>query len=99
MSLESYNALLRILRNLELFEEIFDDLDAGEAPLHCITGIVDGKPKIDVILPSHSGFYFMKHLEPPEIREGVMNDYLEEYMTPGGFDLPALINDDYFTAI
>lgn len=99
MSLESYSALFRVGRNLELFEEIFDDLDAGEAPLHCVTGIVDGKPKIDVIIPSHSGFYFIKHLEPPEIRESVMNDYLEDYMTPGGFDLPALINDDYFTAI
>jgi hypothetical protein len=99
VSVESYNALLRVGRNLELFEEIFDDLDAGATPLHCITGIVDGKPKIDVIIPSHPGFYFRKDLERPEIRESVMNDYLEDYMTPGGFDLPALINDDYFTAI
>lgn len=28
-----------------------------------------------------------------------MSDYLEDYMTPDGFDLPALMNDDYFEAI
>jgi hypothetical protein len=99
MSVESYNALLRVGRNLELFEEIFHHLDAGATPLHCVTGIVDGKPKIDVIIPSHSGFYFRKELEPPETKESALNDYLEDYMTPDAFDLPALINDDYFTAI
>lgn len=99
MTVEAYNALLRVGRNLELFEELFNDLEAGVTPLHCVTGIVDGNPKIDVIIPSHSGFYFRKHLERPEIRERVMNDYLEDYTTPGGFDLPALINDDYFAAI
>ena len=98
MSVQSYNALLRLGRDLELFEEIFDDLNASANPLYCVTGIVAGKPKIDVVVPSQPGFKFLRHLEPPEIG-GFMSDYLEDYLTPAGLDLPALINDDYFTAI
>lgn len=99
LSVQSYNALLRLGRDLELFEEIFDDLGAGATPLYCVTGIIDGKPKIDVVVQSQPGFYFLKHLEPPETFGRFMNDYLEDYLTPAGLDLPALINDDYFTAI
>lgn len=99
MSVQSYNTLLRLGRDLELFEEIFDDLGAGANPLHCVTGIVDGKPKIDLVVQSQPGFHFLRHLEPPEITGRFMSDYLEDYLTPAGLNLPALINDDYFTAI
>ncbi len=98
MSVESYTALTRLGRHLELFEEIFAQFDGGANPVCCITPIIDGKPKIDIIT-DHSPLILGKHQGHPKIREGVMSDYLEDYMTAGGFNLPALINDDYFDAI
>lgn len=98
MSVESYMALTRLGRHLELFEEIFAYFDAGANPMCCITPIVDGTPEVDIIT-DHSPLIFSKHQGHPNIGEGVMADYLEDYRMPEGFDLPALINDDYFGAI
>ena len=98
MSVDSYVALTRLGRHLELFEEIFAQFDAGANPMCCITPIVDGKPKID-ITTDHSPLILSKHQGHLKTGEGVMSDYLEDYMTIDGFNLPALINDDYFSAI
>ena len=98
MSVDSYRALERLGRHRELFDEIFAQCDAGPNPLCCITPIVDGKPKIELI-GDHSPMTLSKYRAHPNLGEGVMRDYLEDYFTPEGFKLPALINDDYFRAI
>jgi hypothetical protein len=98
MSVESYTALARLGRHLELFEEIFAQFNAGVNPMCCITPIVDGKSEIDIVT-DHSPLILSRHQGHPKIAEGIMSDYLEDYMTPEGFNLPALINDDYFDAI
>jgi hypothetical protein len=98
MSVESYIALERLGRHPELFKEIFAQFNAGANPLCCITPIVDGKPQIDVIT-DHSPMTLSKHQGHPKLGERVMRDYLEDYITREGFNLPSLINDDYFRAI
>jgi len=89
----AYFSMMRLGRHMELFEEIFEQFHASANPICCITQVVDGKPKIDITT----------NLSPltlsEDLGEGKMNDWLEDYMTPEGFDLPALINDDYFVAI
>jgi hypothetical protein len=73
--------------------------DAGQNPLYCLTGIEDGKPKDNTVLLRQPGFLFRQQLEPQRDKDAPMPDYLEEYLTPNGFDLAALFNDDYFSAI
>jgi hypothetical protein len=93
-----YMALVRQGRSLEVFEEVFENHDASHNPMCCITAIVDGVPEIDLTI-NHEPFIVSKHQGHPKLGSGVMSDYLEKYMTPRGFDLPLLINDDYFKAI
>lgn len=47
LSYETYLDMAREGRQLEVFEDIFKALDAPDDPMTCITGIVDGEPKID----------------------------------------------------
>lgn len=98
VSVQSYGALMRLGRHLELFEDVFDCLHTSATPFCCVTPIVDGKPRIDAIFPNH-GLLLRRQLESAQVEEDVMSDYLEDYTTAEGFDLPALINDDYFGAI
>lgn len=60
--------------------------------------MVNGKPEID-ISTDHAPFLYGDHQGHPKIGPGVMSDYLQKYMTQDGFDLPALIHNDYFGAI
>jgi hypothetical protein len=97
-TLQHFMALSRQGKALEVFEEILSKLGASKEPLCCTTAIVDGKPEID-ISTSYDPLYLSKHQGHPKLGGGVMTDYLEKYMKPEGFDMPALINDDYFGAI
>ncbi|MGM0703637.1 MAG: hypothetical protein ACQEUG_14725 [Pseudomonadota bacterium] len=98
LTLQRFMALSRQGRALEVFEEIFQKLDARADPLCCITAVVDGKPEIDISTP-HEPFLVSKYQGHPKLGGGIMSDYLEDYMKPEGFDMPSLINDDYFDAI
>lgn len=98
LPVDSYNALARLGRHLELFEDIFSYFRANKNPLCCITPIVDGNPAIDIITV-HSPFLYSKYQGHLKNDKGIMRDYLEDYMTPEGFDLPTLLNNDYFLAI
>ncbi|MBK6433825.1 hypothetical protein [Candidatus Amarolinea dominans] len=98
LTVDAFFALCRLGKHLEVYEEIFFELNAPFDPLCCVTPIVDGRPKIDVTT-DHSPFLFSDHKEHPKFGIGEMSDYLEDYMTPDGFDLPKLMYDDYFSAI
>lgn len=95
---DMYHALCRTGRHLEVFEEIFTLFGAVNEPYCCITPVVNGSPRVDVSTDNGPLTYgkFQGH---SKIGPGMMSDYLEEYMTPAGFDLPRLINDDYFESI
>jgi hypothetical protein len=93
-----YTALMRQGRTFEIFERIFEEYGATNNPICCITPIINGKPEIDIIT-DHSPFYLSKYQGHPKLGAGVMDDYLEKYMTSEGVDLPRLINNDYFEAI
>jgi hypothetical protein len=93
-----YESLMRLGRELEAFEEIFRDCNAPLNPLVAITPIVDGAPTILAITalgPMNLEDFRGTPLEEP----GVMIDYLKAYVKDGHFDVPQLINDDYFLAI
>lgn len=92
LSLESYRSKERLGTNLALFEELFEMVNAPQEPLFCITHIVDGVPKFE-------GFY-EGAIELSKLNTGeTMPDYLFKYMTPNGFDMARLLDDDYMQAI
>ncbi|NQZ79966.1 MAG: hypothetical protein HRT52_03005 [Colwellia sp.] len=97
-TLQHFMALSRQGKVLEVFEGILSKLGASKNPLCCTTAIVNGQPEID-ISTSLGPLYLSKHQGHPKLGGGVMSDYLEDYMKPEGFDMPALIHDDYFEAI
>ena len=94
----TYMALVRAGRSMEVFEEFFARHDAPESPLCCITSIVNGEAQID-ITHGFEPFYVSSFEDHPKLGKGKMADYLEAYTTPDGFDMPRLLNDDYFNAI
>ncbi len=98
LTVSYFDALERQGKCNEVFEEAFEKYDAPHNPMYSITAIVDGIPKIDLIT-NHEPLIGSKLQEHAKSGSGVMDDYLEKYMTPQGFDLPLLINDDYLKAI
>jgi len=93
-----YEVLMRLGRELEIFEEVFRDCKAPLNPLVAITPIVDGAPKILAITPL--GPMNIEDFRGTPLEEpGTMVDYLKAYVKDGHFDVPQLINDDYFLAI
>lgn len=49
LSYESYIKLAQRQKHLEVFAEVFQELNSPDEPLVCITPIVDGVPKIEVV--------------------------------------------------
>jgi hypothetical protein len=94
----SYMALARVGRSFQVFEDFFARFDAPHNPLCCITPIINGEPQLDMTL-GHEPFYVSSFEDHPKLGKGKMADFLESYTTEDGFDLPRLINDDYFNAI
>ena len=93
-----YQGLLRIGRELDIFEEIFRCLNAPESPLVLITPIVDEQPYCEV--EGKIGQFRLDSLKGTPLEEpGMMIDYLETYITVDGFDIPRLLNDDYLLAV
>jgi hypothetical protein len=93
-----YQALERLGRHLEMFEQIFRDCSAPINPLVAITPIVDHLPKVMAV----TGLGALDHDElqnTPLAQPGVMVDYLKTYVVDGHLDVPRLFNDDYFEAI
>jgi hypothetical protein len=91
-------ALARTGRSLKIFEDFFTRYNASTSPLCCITPIVNGEPKVD-IAQGHEPFYVSGFEDHPKLGRGKMEDYLESYTTSDGFNMPELLNDDYFNAI
>lgn len=50
ISYEMFLALIQADKHLELFEAAFQEFDASDSPLFCITPIVDGVPKMEVMV-------------------------------------------------
>jgi hypothetical protein len=93
-----YQGRMRLGSHLAVFEGIFRDCHAPAQPLCAITPIVDGMPRILAV--TNLGPLNLDDLKnTPLSRPGAMVDYLKAYVHDGGFDLPRLINDDYFNAI
>lgn len=80
------------------YEPAFLALNGPAQPLVCITAVEGGKIEIDGTtdeLRLRMG-PFQGH---PKVGTGVMGDYLDDYLTPDGLDIPRLLNDDHFEAI
>lgn len=87
ISHDTFMALQRLGRHLEVFEPLFQAAGAAREPFCCVTAVVDGHPTVD-IRTDHS-----------PLAAEVADDWLRKYATEDGFDLPRLLNDDYFRAI
>jgi hypothetical protein len=88
MRVDAYTASMRLGTHLEVFEEVFNRYNANANPLCCVSAIVNGKPRIDEV-SDHGPLRYRENAE----------DYLDQYLSSEGFDLPELINHDYFEAI
>ncbi len=88
----------RLGRHLEYFEQIFVYENARNDPYCLITCIINNKPKIDHVT-SHKPFSYDEEQHLTEQEFGIMPSYLRVYVHEGKFDIPRLINDDYFEAI
>ena len=98
LSKEKYNAMMRCGSHLELFEEIFQSFNLPDEPLVVITTVVNGQVVIDAVTglePLRLSQFQNSRITGP----GIMTDHLEAYTTIKGFDIPRLINDDYFLSI
>lgn len=93
---DNYIAMARLNSHLVLFEKVFEIEKAVASPLMLITCIVDGKPLIEQIT-THDPLVILSDISAAE--QGVMIDYLKEYTRNNDFDIPRLIQDDYFKAI
>lgn len=98
LSFEVYSYLARMGKAIWFFEGPLQDLKAPERPLVCITPIVNGKPRIDLL----------SHLDPPtcpatlsEEFDGIVKrtDWLAAYVTPLGLNVHDLLHDDFTEAI
>jgi len=98
LSFEVYSYLERTGKAIWLFDGPLQDLKAPERPLVCITPIVDGKPRIDLL----------KHLDPStcpmtlsEEFDGIVRrtDWLAAYVTTSGLNVHDLLHDDFTEAI
>jgi len=91
-----FQQLMYAGRSLELFDEILQQLGAGTKPLVCVTPVVDGAVKIDKVgtLPE---IPFPDRIQ--DIERFAAPNYLDVYLTEQGFDIPRLLNDDYFRAV
>lgn len=98
LTVDHYSAMIRVGRSNELFEEVFQILSASQMPLFVSTPVVDGELTYD-IQAGHGALFLSKHQEEPKLREGVMNDYLEEYLVDGYLDIPQLIHNEHYVAI
>lgn len=98
ISQDALIALQRLGRHLEVFEPLFQSVGASSSPLCCITPIVDGAPKIDIVT-DHSPLTAEVMQSPNVPALNSLKDWLTEYITEKGFDIPRLLNDDYFSAI
>lgn len=78
---------------------MFEAIGAPHDPLMVITPVVDGYPSVQAV--SDLGPINLAELNRigPEPKQ--MDDYLRAYLDRegGGFDIPRLLNDDYFEAI
>lgn len=98
MTWEYYGGLTRLGNELEVFEDIFKDINAPKHPLTVITPIVCGEVRFE--LSMKLGPIRRKDLNGTQFEQpGEMIDYLDAYMTEEGFDIPRLLDDDYFKAI
>lgn len=98
ISYSTYNAMMRLGTHLEAFDVLFASVGEPSAPVCGITAIVDGSPRIDIVT-DHTPLTAqeMQSLNTPALHD--IQDWLTMYITEDGFDLPKLLNDDYFNAI
>lgn len=89
ISLEQYRRKERLGTTIDLFEPIFEALNASRTPLYVITMIVNGEPKINHV--------YTERFHPSEV--GIADDYLEMYEQDGHFHFARMLEDDYFRAI
>ena len=93
---EQWLAAQRFGDVFEYFEAAFVEFGAGPGPLCCLTSVVDGVIKIDLVVNTAP---FRGDQVTAREGRGSMPDYLVHYVDGEHFHFNALINDDYFKAI
>jgi hypothetical protein len=94
---EKLRILMKMNLHMEVFEEIFQSLNASTTPLCCMTPVVEGELRID----AEQELIILNEHETEEVKsiKFWFSDYRTHYMTEEGFDLSRLINDDYLLAV
>lgn len=95
---ETFMAMCRLGTHLSLFEDFFEKEQSSPEPFVILTPIVNGEPEFFTQV-NHQPFSYSDVPAHLQSYPGTMPDYLTEYMTDEGLNIPKLINDDYFSAI
>jgi hypothetical protein len=93
---ETFKSMMLVGQHFDLFEDAFQLLDAPQSPLVCVTPVVNGEPKIEEVLHKNFGEGDRKTRIQGHY---IVPSYLKTYKAENGFDLPRLLNDDFFSAI
>lgn len=93
---QQFNARSRLGDSHHLIDDLFVLVDAGPAPLFCITPVKDGVVFFNY---SYTGDLDVNDVAQSLGERGYMDDWLEKYTNTSGMNLSLLIHDDYFLAI
>ncbi len=99
ITFDMFSYLSRTGKAMRVFEELLRDVGAPESPLMCVTPIVNGKPRIDMLT----------HIDPPSAQGAIVSsefeatiyktDFLAKYVIGGGLAIDSLLEDDFLAAI
>lgn len=91
-----YYSHCRLGRGHELYDQVFQNEGAGDAPLFVTSLVSNGRVMVNAIGLHHDPNIY---LTPQTIGDAKMDDWLIKYTRDGSIDLPQLIHDDFFRAI
>ncbi len=98
ISMREYSGIKRLGRDLGIFEHIFLEINAPREPLVVITVVKNNELQTAAAIslgPLTRNSLIGTSLEDNQAAV----DYLDAYISNEGFDIPKLLDDDYFSAI
>ncbi len=99
ITFDMFSYLSRTGNGLRVFEELLQDVGAPAEPFVCVTSIVDGEPRTDLLT----------HIDPLSVQGAMIasefestihkTDFLANYLSDGRLAIDSLLEDDFLAAI
>jgi len=99
ITFDMFSYLGRTGHATRVFDDLLQSVGAPQHPLMCVTLIVDGEPRIDMLT----------HIDPPSAEGAIVasefdatiqkTDFLAKYVIDGHLSIDSLLEDDFLAAI